>query len=153
MAQWWRICLPKQETWETRVPPLDWEDPLEEETATYFSIFAWKISWTEEPGGLQPMGSKSHDWRTDHAFIPWLLSVNENKWTIPISMVHLIHNGNLKSRLQNDRLTRNNVQSFSTQGLGCHTQIFLAATGKLSAGKHWESRVLVTGPPGNSPES
>lgn len=37
-------------------------------------------------------------------------------------MVRLIHNVNLKSRLQNDRLTRNNVQSFSTQGLGCHTQ-------------------------------
>ena len=37
------------------------EDPLEEETASYFSIFAWRISWTEEPGRLQPMGSKSHN--------------------------------------------------------------------------------------------
>jgi len=35
---------------------LGWEDTLEKEMATYSSIFAWKISWTEEPGRLQPMG-------------------------------------------------------------------------------------------------
>ena len=35
---------------------LGWEDPLEKETATHSSIFAWKIPWTEEPGGLQSMG-------------------------------------------------------------------------------------------------
>jgi len=35
-----------------------WEDPLEEEMATHCSILAWKISWTEEPGGLQSMGSQ-----------------------------------------------------------------------------------------------
>ena len=40
---------------ETRVPSLDWEDPLEKEMATHSSILAWKISWTEEPGGLQSM--------------------------------------------------------------------------------------------------
>jgi len=39
--------------WETWVPSLSWEDPLEEEMATYSSILAWRISWTEEPGGLQ----------------------------------------------------------------------------------------------------
>ena len=36
---------------------LGWEDPLEEGIATHSSILAWKISWTEEPGGLQSMGS------------------------------------------------------------------------------------------------
>ena len=41
---------------ETRVRSLVWEDPLEKEMATYSSIFAWKVSWTEEPGGLQSMG-------------------------------------------------------------------------------------------------
>ena len=41
-----------QETQETRVRSLGQEDPLEEEMATYSSILAWKISWTEEPGGL-----------------------------------------------------------------------------------------------------
>ena len=35
-----------------------WEDPLEEEMATHSSIFAWRIPWTEEPGGLQCMGSQ-----------------------------------------------------------------------------------------------
>ena len=35
-----------------QVQSLDWEDPLEEEMATCFSILAWKIPWTEEPGGL-----------------------------------------------------------------------------------------------------
>ena len=43
--------------WETQVPSLGWEDPLEKETATHSSTLAWKIPWTEEPGGLQPMGS------------------------------------------------------------------------------------------------
>ena len=42
-----------QETW---VQSLGWEDPLEKEMATHSSILAWKISWTEEHGGLQSMG-------------------------------------------------------------------------------------------------
>ena len=42
-----------QETW---VRSLGWEDPLEKEMATHSSILARKISWTEEPGGLQSMG-------------------------------------------------------------------------------------------------
>ena len=42
---------------ETQVRPLGREDPLEEEMATHSSILAWRIPWTEEPGGLQPMGS------------------------------------------------------------------------------------------------
>ena len=43
---------------------LGWEDPLEMDMATHFSILAWKIPWTEEPGGLQPMGLQGvgHDW-------------------------------------------------------------------------------------------
>ena len=36
-----------------------WEDPLEEGIATHSSILAWRIPWTEEPGGLQSIGSKS----------------------------------------------------------------------------------------------
>ena len=38
------------------VQSLGWEDPLEEEMATHSSILAWRIPWTEEPGGLQSMG-------------------------------------------------------------------------------------------------
>ena len=48
---------------ETQVTSLGWEDPLEKEMATHSSIIAWKISWTEEPGELQSMGSQrvGHD--------------------------------------------------------------------------------------------
>ena len=45
--------------WEGSIPGL--EDPLEEEMATYSSIPAWEIPWTEEPGGLQSMGSQESD--------------------------------------------------------------------------------------------
>ena len=44
---------------ETQVQSLGWEDPLEKEMTTHSSFLAWKIPWTEEPGGLQPTGSKS----------------------------------------------------------------------------------------------
>ena len=42
---------------ETQVQSLGREDPLEKEMATHSRIHAWKILWTEEPGGLQSMGS------------------------------------------------------------------------------------------------
>ena len=45
-----------QDTKETWVRSLGREDPLEEGTATHSSILAWKIPWTEEPGGLQFIG-------------------------------------------------------------------------------------------------
>jgi len=45
-----------QETQEMWVQSLGWEDPLEEEMATHSSILAWRIPWTEDPGGLQAMG-------------------------------------------------------------------------------------------------
>ena len=40
------------------IQSLGWEDPLEKEMATHSSILAWRIPWTEEPGGLQSMGSR-----------------------------------------------------------------------------------------------
>ena len=47
-----------QETWILSLGP---EDPLEKEMATHSSIPAWEIRWTEEPGGLQFMGSQELD--------------------------------------------------------------------------------------------
>ena len=58
MAHWVKNLPAVQETRETRVQPLGWEDPLEEEIATHSSILAWRIPWAEEPGGLQSMGSQ-----------------------------------------------------------------------------------------------
>ena len=53
---------------KTRAWSLGLEDPLEGEMATHFSILAWKLSWTEEPGGLQSMGLQrvEHDWACRH---------------------------------------------------------------------------------------
>ena len=52
---WERVNLPMQ---ETRVQSLGQEDPVENEMATHSDVLAWKIPWTEEPGGLQSMGSQ-----------------------------------------------------------------------------------------------
>ena len=68
-----------QGTW---VPSLGREDPLKKETAALSSILAWEIPWTEEPGGLQSMGSQRirHDWATNtftfssERFLPWTQS-------------------------------------------------------------------------------
>ena len=58
MTQWVKNPPAMQ---ETPVRSLGWEDPLEEEMATYSSILAWKIPWTEEPRGLQSWGYKEPD--------------------------------------------------------------------------------------------
>ena len=60
MAQTVKRLPSMQETW---VPSLGGEDPLEKEMATHSSILAWRIPWTEEPSGLQSMGSQrvGHD--------------------------------------------------------------------------------------------
>ena len=49
--------------WETWVRSLVWEDPLEKRMVTHSNILAWRIPWTEEPGGLQTTGSQrvGHD--------------------------------------------------------------------------------------------
>ena len=47
--------------WETWVQSLGWEDRLEEGVAAHSSILAWRIPWTEEPGGLQSTGHKESD--------------------------------------------------------------------------------------------
>ena len=58
VGQWQRIHLPVWEVQETWVQSLGQGDPLEEEMATHSSLLAWKVPWTEEPGGLQPTESQ-----------------------------------------------------------------------------------------------
>ena len=58
VAQWIKNLPAMQETW---VRSLGQEDPLEKEMATHSSILAWRIQWTEEPSGLQFMGSHKSD--------------------------------------------------------------------------------------------
>ena len=56
MTQMVKNLLSMQVTW---IPSLSWEDPLEKGMATYSSFLTWKIPETEEPGGLQSMGSQT----------------------------------------------------------------------------------------------
>ena len=63
-----------QETW---MRSLHWEDPLEKKMATHPSVLAWKLPWTDEPAGVQSMGSqKSQD--TTH----WLKNNSKKNLTI-----------------------------------------------------------------------
>ena len=62
VAQLVKNLPPMQETW---VGSLDGEDPLEKEMKTHSSILAWRIPWTEEPGGLQSLGHKSQTRRSN----------------------------------------------------------------------------------------
>ena len=55
VAQQERISLPRQ---EMKLQSLGWKDPLEREIAIHSSVLACEIPWTEEPGGLQFMGSE-----------------------------------------------------------------------------------------------
>ena len=61
----------------TWVWSLGWEDPLEKEMATHSSILAWRIPWTEEPGGLHSMESQrvGHNWATSLHFTSSLYSL------------------------------------------------------------------------------
>ena len=67
LAQMVKNLPPMQETQETWVQSLGQEEPLEKGTAIHSSISAWRIPWTEEPGGLQSMESQrvGHDWATN----------------------------------------------------------------------------------------
>ena len=82
--------------WKPWVRSLGGEDPLEEGKATHSSILAWRNPWTEEPGGLQSIGSQrvGHDWATKHstvnsraAILKWVslepwgpLHLSSNNW-------------------------------------------------------------------------
>ena len=59
------------------VRSLGWEGPLEEVMAAHSSILAWRMSWTEEPGGLQPMRSQRvrHDSKHAHTINTSVLSL------------------------------------------------------------------------------
>ena len=60
-TQWKRILLSVQEIQEMPVRSLGCEDPLEKEMVTHSSMFAWKTTRTEEPGGYSPWGHKESD--------------------------------------------------------------------------------------------
>ena len=73
---------------ETRVPSLGQEDPLEKGMATHSNIFAWRIPWTEEPGGLQSRSYKESDkteWLTFYCDLRrsrYISSIAPQKWSL-----------------------------------------------------------------------
>ena len=82
--------------WETWVQSLGWEDPLEKEMATHSSILAWRIPWTEEPGGLQSTGLQRvrHDRATSFSLSLSRRRDLEEKWLVTCSKVKMtgLHN-------------------------------------------------------------
>ena len=70
MAEWVKNLPAMQEIKGSQVQSLGWEDPLQEGMATHSSILAWRIPWTEEPGGLRSMGSQriGHKSVTKHIY-------------------------------------------------------------------------------------
>ena len=87
VAQWVKNLLAVQETQEMWVQSLSQEDPLEDGIKTHFSIFAWRILWTEEPVRIQLMGSQrvGHDCETEHTSIK-ALSPNTVTFGVETSM-------------------------------------------------------------------
>ena len=72
----------------SRVRSLGWEDLLEEEMATHCSILAWKILWTEEPGGLQSMGSQGVG-RSEHTRIQYMpYEQIAPSWSFSLRAIH-----------------------------------------------------------------
>ena len=61
-----QALLPMATMQETQVRSQGGEDPLEKEMATHSSVLAWRISWTEEPGGVQSMGLQSRTRQGTH---------------------------------------------------------------------------------------
>ena len=77
---------------------LGWEDPLEKRMGTHSDILAWKMPWTEEPGGLQSMKSQraGHDWPTNTMRTDIRISPTDHLWCkalcqFPVSLHLSIH--------------------------------------------------------------
>ena len=72
--------------WEIQVQSLRQEDPLEKGMATHSSILAWRIPWTEKPGGLQSMGRKESD-MTEALTTFTFLQVEKDSYVLSCSVV------------------------------------------------------------------
>ena len=86
---------------ETRVRSLGCEDPLEKEMATHSNILAWRIPWTEEPGGLQSTGSQrvGHDWVTLLTYLLMEQAVSNPSRSETQHLMRIFHENNLKLTL------------------------------------------------------
>ena len=95
-----------QEIYETRFQHLGWEDPLEKKVSTHSSILAWRLPWTDEPGGLQSMGLHSrtrlkrlrrhaHTHTHTHSGLCYTWSYGNSNYNCFLSMISLLEQLNL----------------------------------------------------------
>ena len=120
---------------ETRVWFLGQEDSLEKEIATHSSTLVWEIPWTEEPGGLQSMGSQriKHSWATNTVF-PLIISwfpLKEWRRKVPLGTDHS------DTRLLQHR--------FPFRGLSCDSDTSQQLSWKVE--QSWGSEGTASGPP------
>ena len=85
--------------WEIWVWSLGWEEPLEKDMATHSSILAWKISWMEEPGRLQSMGSQSGTQQSDFTFL-FLKELSKVYCAVEMLVIHLSRKRNSEMELK-----------------------------------------------------
>ena len=90
MAPLQRIHLPMQETQETGVRSLGQEGPLEREMATHSNTLAWRIPWTEEPGGLQSKGLQrvGHNLATKQQEVPFYFVLSKKSYFKMVPRLH-----------------------------------------------------------------
>ena len=126
--------------WETWVPSLGWEDPLEKEMATHSSILAWKIPWTEEPGRLQSMGSQTvrQLWRTSL----FLTDKDRRLWNLPDGRNWLW--GKLGLVLLGGAMLSKSLIQFSLDGWGCVPSLLFDLRPKYDGGNEGNSNGLNT---------
>ena len=79
--------MPMQEMQEIRVQSLGQEDPLEKEMETHSSVLAWRIPWTEDSGGLQPLGSQ----RVRYSLVTKQYTCQQQMRTCYIAQVSLLN--------------------------------------------------------------
>ena len=92
------------------------EDPLKEEMATHFNILAWRIPWTEEPSGLQSMGSKSQTWLSNWA----ACTISTTVCCLQRASMHIVHHDAAHRRCVEDLLSQ--TQRWRNPGLPWFSQ-------------------------------
>ena len=118
--------------WETWVRSLGQEDPLEKGMATHSSILAWRIPWTEEPGGLQSMGSQRvrHDWATNT--YPLVAQTVKNLPAMPETRVQSLGQ---ESSSEKGMATHSNILARRTLWIDKPGE--LQSTGSQRVGHYW----------------
>ena len=142
--------------WKTQVGSLGWEDPLKKEMGTHSSTLAWKIPWTEEPGGLQSMGLPrvGPDWATSISFfLSLLISINlcilflcKYSKKIWLCLYALIYK--LFSKVSGSKKVP--TVSFLNVGMHCRRLRFDPWVGKIPWRKEWLPTPVLLHTPGKS---